>query len=65
MIPEKNFVPEREFNSDINRNDLISEWLVRERNVVLVSRKHYREILGDGVNSFQNESHSDIMQIAR
>ena len=64
MIPEKISYQNESLIRIKNRNDLISEWLVRERNVVLVSRKHYREILGDGVNSFQNESHSDIMQIA-
>ena len=49
-----------------NRNELVPERLLRERNVVSVSCfvNEYREIYGDGMNSFQNKSSSVIMWIA-
>ena len=48
-----------------NRNELIPEWLVGEQYFISVSCKQIqRNIYGDGMNSFWNESHSVIMWTA-
>ena len=41
-----------------NRNEPIPEWLnVGEKNFVRVSFEYTKEIYGDGMDSFRNESH--------
>ena len=55
----ENFIPNE------NRSDLIPELLVRERNVVSAWCKQIqRNNYGDGMSSFQNESHYGIKWIA-
>ena len=56
MIPEWNVIPEREFHSDWK-----PEWVVRNKVSFRYHVNRYREIYGDGMNSFWNESHSGIM----
>ena len=63
MVPEWNFVPRQKENFiwNENWNELVQELPVRKGNEYYVNK--YREIYEDGMNSFQNESHSGIMWI--
>ena len=51
----------KNFNQNENGNELILEWLVQEQNFAWYHVNRYKEIYGDGMNSFWNESHSSIM----